>query len=281
MQQLERPLEVALLLRRPREGRQGLRLALRKRAGATVTFEALLGKLANATRIPPPYRSAREPVQEGRHGPVVTEPTGDRKSLLPARVRFVDMPDDVLHAALNPERSRDEAGVDATRPICTGKKRDRPLETLFGAGGRPVVLERDDELQAEGLVGRLSRPRECGSHVVVLVDDEVMALLSLDIRCEVRRACDLQVVLGVEAPDLRVLRCRSQVFGRQLENRFQHPVARASSLFAPPDQALVEQRLERVRVGAANRLGCFVRAASGEDGQRTEESLLFGFEQIV
>ena len=157
-QQLERPLEVALLLRHPRERRQGLRLALGKVAGATVALEALLGELANATRIPPLHRSVREPVQEDRHGPVVTEPTDDRKGLLPARFRGVDLPDDVLHAALNPERSRDESGVDGTGPICTGKQRDRPLETLLGAGGRPVVLERDDELQAERLVARLGRP---------------------------------------------------------------------------------------------------------------------------
>ena len=108
-----------------------------------------------------------------------------------------------------------------------------------------------------------------------------MTHLSLDVRCEVRRERDLQVVLCVPAPDLHVLRCRSQVLGRQLENRFQHPVARASSLFAPPDQALVEQRLERVRVGVADRLGCLVRAASGEDGQRAEEPLLLGLEQVV
>ena len=49
MQQLERPFEVALLLRHPRERRQGLRLALRKMAGATMALEALLGELADAT----------------------------------------------------------------------------------------------------------------------------------------------------------------------------------------------------------------------------------------
>ena len=57
---------------------------------------------------------------------------------------------------------------------------------------------------------------------------------------------------------------------RELADRLQHPEA----LAGPADQALVDQRLQHVQIGGADRLGRFQGAAAGEHGQPGEQALL-------
>ena len=47
------------------------------------------------------------------------------------------------------------------------------------------------------------------------------------------------------------------------------------------EEALLDERLERVEVGLAHLLGRLERAAAGEDGEAGEEALLFWREQVV
>ena len=90
-----------------------------------------------------------------------------------------------------------------------------------------------------------------------------------------------EVVLRV--PPMQVMRFAHGVepLGRVLADRLEHPVARPSLRLALPQQALVEQRLERVWVGAGDLLRGLVRAAAGEDGEASEEALLLFCEQVI
>src|SRR5215470_4061610 len=69
---------------------------------------------------------------------------------------------------------------------------------------------------------------------------------------------------------------------RVLPDGFQHPVSvftdRADSM---TDQALVEQRLERVNVGFGDRLGRRQCAAAGEDGKCSEHASLVAVEKLI
>ena len=52
-------------------------------------------------------------------------------------------------------------------------------------------------------------------------------------------------------------------------------------LLAPTEEALVDERLERVGIGVAHDLGGLVVAAAGEDGEPPKEPLLFGIQEVV
>ena len=47
------------------------------------------------------------------------------------------------------------------------------------------------------------------------------------------------------------------------------------------EEALLDERLQRVELGLAHLLGCLDRAAAGEDGEAGEEALLSAAEQVV
>ncbi len=64
---------------------------------------------------------------------------------------------------------------------------------------------------------------------------------------------------------------------RELADRLEHPVAVAGAA----EQALVDQRRDRVDVGAADLLGGLERAAAGEDGQPGEDVLLARRQQVM
>ena len=86
-----------------------------------------------------------------------------------------------------------------------------------------------------------------------------------------------EVVVGVAAGERIGLAGLLQPFTRVLADRLQHPVA----LVREAEQALLDERLQRVEVGAADLLGGLQRAAAGEDGERAEETLLLLREQVV
>src|SRR4051794_17190784 len=62
-----------------------------------------------------------------------------------------------------------------------------------------------------------------------------------------------------------------------LANRLEHPEA----ALGVPDEALLDQRLERVQVGPGDIFGGLDRAAAGEDAERGEEPLLVGRQEVV
>ena len=68
---------------------------------------------------------------------------------------------------------------------------------------------------------------------------------------------------------------------RELADRLQHPVPIASRRLAVADEALVDQRLQRVGVRRAHGLGRFVRAAAHEHRKPSEQLPLFPSEEVV
>ncbi len=64
---------------------------------------------------------------------------------------------------------------------------------------------------------------------------------------------------------------------RELADRLQHPEAAVCE----PDEALLDQRLQRVQVGAADGLGRFQGAAAGKDREAGEEPPLLLGEEVV
>ncbi len=79
---------------------------------------------------------------------------------------------------------------------------------------------------------------------------------------------------------MRLLR-RIKSQDRELADRLEQPVPRPCRDVATAKQALVEQRLQRLGIGVAHRLGSLERAASGEDAQSAKELLLVIVEQVV
>jgi hypothetical protein len=145
----------------------------------------------------------------------------------------------------------------------------------------PEVLQRHDELQPELPFVGLERPSQRGAEVVQFGDDEIVTLGPQRLSREVRRPGNVEIVLGVAAPERTVLCLGSQPFRGELSDRLQHPVAPLTLLFPMAKQALVEERLERVDVDLAHRLGGLVVAAASEDREPAEEPLLLRIEQVV
>ena len=86
-----------------------------------------------------------------------------------------------------------------------------------------------------------------------------------------------EVVVGVTAGERIGLAGLVQPFARILADRLEHPVA----LGREAEQALLDQRLQRVDVGAADLLGGVQGAAAGEDREGADDALLFLGEQVV
>ena len=86
-----------------------------------------------------------------------------------------------------------------------------------------------------------------------------------------------EVVVGVTAGERIGLAGLVQPFARVLADRLEHPVA----LVREAEQALLDERLQRVEVGAADLLGRLERAAAGEDGEARGRALLLLGEQVV
>ena len=87
--------------------------------------------------------------------------------------------------------------------------------------------------------------------------------------------------LGVPLRYILRLARTCEALGRELPDRLEHPVPRAEVCVATAEQALVEERLQSVRIGATDLLGRRIGATAGEDGQRAKEALLLLVEQIV
>ena len=87
--------------------------------------------------------------------------------------------------------------------------------------------------------------------------------------------------LGVALPELVGLAGPLELGGRELADRLQHPVTRATRRLASADEALVDERLQRVGVRRADGLGRLVRATACEHREPYEEPLLLRREEVV
>ncbi len=76
---------------------------------------------------------------------------------------------------------------------------------------------------------------------------------------------------------LPCLALTGEPLARVLADRLEHPVA----LVRETEQALLDERLQRVEVGVRDILGGFEGAAAGEDGERSNEALLFLGKEVV
>ena len=67
-----------------------------------------------------------------------------------------------------------------------------------------------------------------------------------------------------------------------LPNRLEYPVAVVSSLVDPvPDQALVQERLERIKVGSGYGVRGGHRATAGEDRKCAKDALFVRVEELI
>ena len=86
-----------------------------------------------------------------------------------------------------------------------------------------------------------------------------------------------QEVLGVAAPKLLGLTRLVEALRGVLADRLEH----AEATIDEAQEALVNERLERIEVGLGHRLGGFERATAAEHGGATEKHLLVEGEQVV
>src|SRR5262249_6461885 len=86
-----------------------------------------------------------------------------------------------------------------------------------------------------------------------------------------------KVVLEVSAGDGAGGSCRFEKAPRVLSDRLEHPVA----LVREAQQALLDERLERVDGGVDDLFCSKQRAATGEDGKRLEDTLLLVGKEVV
>ena len=135
---------------------------------------------------------------------------------------------------------------------------------------------------ASGRQARTRRRRaqsRAGSEVLVLRDHEVHALLvTAGRRAQLRRSREREVVLRMRPPQRSALRRRLQPLGGDTRGSSR---ASRTGLVRAADEALVDERLERVEVGVGDRLGRLERAAAAEDREPREERAARLVQQVV
>ena len=161
------------------------------------------------------------------------------------------------------------------------QQRGRPLEPLLGGVCSPVVLERDEELEAELDLAGLERPREGSRKLSRSGMTRSWRCGQPDgFRVHLRLASHAEVVLGVPPPDDGTLGRGAQLLGRKLADRVEHEEPR---LFATDavKQALVDEGLNGLEPRLTHRLGRLVGTAAGKHREATKEALLVTVEKVV
>jgi hypothetical protein len=87
--------------------------------------------------------------------------------------------------------------------------------------------------------------------------------------------------LGVMQTHGRDLAAARELLGSELTDRLEQPVAVAACVSTPTDEALVDEGLQGVHAGIADRFGRLMCAAVDEDGESREEPLLIRLQQVV
>src|SRR5436190_9173800 len=146
------------------------------------------------------------------------------------------------------------------------------------ACGDPVVLEGQREPEATARKSLFQRPVQRSADVVALRDDELVAHRPRSLDEKVRRARELRQVVEEARSQFVSFAARLEQLACELPDRLQHPEAAA---LPAAEQALLEQRLERVEVGLAHLLGRLDREAAGEDGEAAEQLLFRLVKELV
>ena len=133
---------------------------------------------------------------------------------------------------------------------------------------REIVLEREAHRAADVVV---VRRHALDPHLLVGAVAQVWIGALRERREEIR----------VLPPQRVSLAGRFERGGRELADRLQHPVPTAIGRLAAADEALVDQRLQRVGVRRAYGLGRLVRAAAHEHCKAREQLPLFRREEVV
>ena len=104
----------------------------------------------------------------------------------------------------------------------------------------------------------------------------------VDDRARAGAVCELDQPVGLALAEPVLLARRGEALRGELPDRLEHPEPLgAVRLGAAADEALVEERGQRVEVRLADRLGVVERAAAAEDGEPGEELLLAAVEEVV
>ncbi len=141
----------------------------------------------------------------------------------------------------------------------------------------PEPVERSGQLQGElGFAGGF-QPVESRAEVVVFAFESLDPFRWAFAEMRIRVFGERQEPLRVPAAQRITVAGDLEPLGRVLADGLQHP----ETLFALPEQALLDERLERVHIGIRHLLGGFERAAAAEDGEPREQVSLFGREQVV
>src|SRR5204862_1505532 len=160
------------------------------------------------------------------------------------------------------------------------KSRLEPAAALAPVASRqPEEPDRAAEPERDVGASVLERVAERGTDVVVLRFEpaEPNRGTGAAVQLGLRQLPELEEVGAVPMPETRGAAGFLESLERELADRLQHP----ETAVRGADEALVDQRLEDVEVGLANRFGCFERAAAAEDGEPGEQPLLVLGKQVV
>ena len=196
-----------------------------------------------------------------------------------ARIGEVRLAEDVERACTCEQCLGAQVGFGVRRQL---EQSAEPHGALLRVTHDPVRLQGDGELETAGRISACG-PIEDGPHVVDLGRDEIeVPGAEVD-----DAASSCPVGECVQAPELGVTQCillagRVEPLERELPDRLEHPEALlAVRIGAAADEALVEQRRQRVEVGAADLLRVLEGGAAAEHREPREERLLFLAEQVV
>jgi hypothetical protein len=127
----------------------------------------------------------------------------------------------------------------------------------------------------------LLEPVECGPEVVTLVLETIEPVLPVHSHARLHLVCQRHAPLRVPRAQLtRVARALQSLRG-VLSDRLQHPVAASGIGGGEANEALLDQTLESVEVGAGDVLRRLERAAAGEHREAGEEPPLPRCEEVV
>ena len=219
-------------------------------------------------------------MEQRRSTVLVSELLEEGEALLVQALGRLVLARDVGRAAAREQRAGANEGLDFPRLRVLEQARE-PAHPLARVVDDPEVLDRRRELESQLHFAARERPLEGGADVVLLGCGDVVAHGSRHVervRVDVRVERDSQEELRMAVANVLRVRRFVEPLGAVLADRVQHSEAPA---LPAAEQALGEERLERVQVGPADRLRRLDREASSEDREAPEELLLRGDEELV
>src|SRR3954447_4110202 len=240
-------------------------------------LEGMFGQLSHAIPVLPPPGRYGEHLLDDRDPSVIAELPVKLGALLVELHGQLVVAGEVGGAALRAQHLRAKLRRDVSRAVAEPLD---PLETLLWPGRVPELLQVDRELEPEARIVLL-RPVERGAQVFTLRQRQAHVRLHV-VRSEMGVAGNLEHSLGVTPAQVVLASRLAEPLVRELADGLEHPVALLTeSSRAAAEEALVEERGERVEVGVTDQLRRLERAAAAEHAEAREEHLLVLVEQVV